>query len=64
MGAKLLADMVASQIDEIVHEKVRDMEDIMYALNGTEEKYNDGPGMGEIFLLSTKVALSQPEDDR
>lgn len=58
--SKSMADTVATKIDELVEQRIHDMEDIMYSLNGTEAGMEDiGMGMDEIYRLSKKVAYSE-----
>lgn len=47
----------AATIDELVDEKVRDMQDMMCALNDPDEEAGEAVDMREIFLQAKKVAF-------
>jgi hypothetical protein len=46
----------AATIDELVSEKVNDLEDMMYALNGVENP-NESMSMREVYHQSKKFAF-------
>jgi hypothetical protein len=59
-GARSVNSQAASAatIDELVAEKVNDLEDMMYALNGVENP-NESMSMREVYHQSKKVAFDE-----